>query len=196
MRDLFDAIEQLGTLLAMRIERAAGRRGWACKVVPYQTSPAPGRVVHLVTLTLNMPQGFVASVVPRSEPEDGTWVIDIRRADGVTRRSWVKGLRVVRAGDTYVIHGANGILTDEQIDSLLDDLSRPGPSGLALWVRKVWAMRFGRLPVELSELLETTKDADRLDLMHAAVLRAVDMSDAAAQLWRIGKADTEAPLSS
>jgi hypothetical protein len=190
MRDLFEAIEQLSTLLAMRLEKAARKRGWATRADTRLHAPnghARGRMVHLVSTTLNLPQGHAATFVPRPEAEGEAWPIDVRRSDGVMRRSWADGLRVVRAGPNFVLWYRDGVLRDEAIESLMDDLARPGPSGVAQWVRKVWAIRFGRMPVDLSDLLESVRDADRLDRMHAALLRATDESDAVQQVQQIAQ---------
>src|SRR5438552_1030920 len=132
MRDLFEAIEQLSTLLAMRIEKAARKRGWASKPATRTSTPARGRFMHLVSSTVSLPQGQAAAFVPRPAPEaDGSWLIDVRRSDGVLRRAWADGLRVTGAGQGFVLTYFGGVLSDESIDTLLDELCRPAPSGVA-----------------------------------------------------------------
>ena len=185
MRDLFAAIEQLSALLAMRIERAAHKRGWPCRSSSRALGLGPGRQVHLISLTVSLPQGVAASFTPRPEPEGDRWHIDVRRSDGVLRRSWSEGLHVGKNDERFLLRYSGGLLTDEAVLTILDDLARPAPTGVALWVRKVWGIRFGRIPVELSEILDREKDADHLDQMHAAVLRAVDAKEAAALLQQI-----------
>src|SRR5438105_2999162 len=113
MRDLLEAIEQLSTLLAMRIEKAARKRGWACKPTTRSASPARGRFIHLVSTTLSLPQGQAATFVPRAEADGETWLVDIRRSDGVMRRSWADGLRVTSAGQTFVLTYYGAVLSDE-----------------------------------------------------------------------------------
>ena len=186
MRDVFDAIEQLSALLATQIEKAAGRRGWASRASTRVLGVGPGRQVHLIGVTVNLPQGVSAAFQPRPEPAGDGWAIDVQRSDGVARRSFAPGLRVGKAGGAYQVQHPDGALDEARIDAILDDLGRPGPSGVALWVRKVWAIRFGRMPLQVAELLDRVKDADRLDDMHGAVLRALDPQDAAAQLARLG----------
>ena len=187
MRDLFEAIEQLSALLAMRLEKAARRRGWASKAASRTTAPERGRLTHLVSTTLNLPQGLAATFVPRPEPDGDSWFIDIRRTDGVMRRSWADGLRVTRLGPNFALCQLAAPLSDEAVESMYDELARPGPSGVALWVRKVWAIRFGRMPMDISELLDRVKDADLLDQMHAAVLRAVDINEASGFVKQLAK---------
>lgn len=192
MRDVFDAIERLSALLAMRIENAARKRGWPTKTNGRTLSPMRGRLVALVGTTLLLPRGEAATFVPRPEAEgnsaaeDARWVIDIRRSDGVMRKSWQNGVQVGRtASGTYALLLDGAPLSDESVDTWLEDLSKPGPSGISLWVRKVWGIRFGRMTVEISDLLERVQDADRLDQIHAAVLRAVDRAEAEASIVRI-----------
>ena len=54
MRDVFEAIEQLSTLLAMRLEHAARKRGWATRPDAYTRTlngQSRGRMVRLVATT-------------------------------------------------------------------------------------------------------------------------------------------------
>lgn len=190
MQDLFAAIEQLSAVLAMRLERAAHKRGWPCKSGTRAIAAGRGRQVHLISLMVSLPQGVAATFTPRPEPDGERWFIDVRRSDGVMRRSWQDGLHVARIGGPdgrFMMRQGDGLLTDEGIVALLDDLAKPAPTGVALWVRKVWAIRFGRLPLDISEVLDRVKDADVLDQMHAAVLRAIDADEAAALLKHLAQ---------
>lgn len=185
MRDVFEAIEQLSALLAMRVERVAAKRGWACRSETRVLGVGPGRQIHLISLTVSLPQSVAASFTPRPAPTGDGWTIDVRRSDGVLRRGYAEGVQVGTVGGQHQLLLGGAVLEGARVETLLDDLARPGPSGVALWVRKVWAIRFGRMPMEVGEILDRTADADRLDEMHGAVLRALDPQDARVQLERL-----------
>lgn len=182
MRDLHDAIARLSALLSFRMENLLRKRGWAQKSVVFQVTPTPGRTIQLVAITLHLPRGEAASFVPRADPDpDGkSWAIDIRRNDGVRRRSYADGLRVALSDKGYVLWHNDKVLSDEQLEEIFEDLSRPGPSGVGLWIRKVWALRFGRMSMEVSAHLEAIHDATALDELHAAMLRVANQADAEA----------------
>jgi hypothetical protein len=194
MRDICEATEQLTGLLAMRLENATRRRGWAVKPTGRVVAPSRGRLTHLVSTMVLLPRGDAANFLPRpeAEPDGLRWLIDIRRSDGVMRKIWASGLEVARLPQGgYALHYQGAPVRDEALDAILDALAKPGPTGVALWVRKVWAIRFGHLPMDLSETLERIHDPDRLDQIHSAILSAVDRAEAEAQFLRIANAPQE-----
>ncbi len=183
MTDPYQAIEQLSALLFYRLERSAKKRGWATKSAAWQIAPPGGRPITVVATTLHLPRGLSGSFIPRSQPEDGGgWLIDVRRSDGVVRQSFAYGLRLMQQQAAAVLAVNDQPLSEESLGEILDDLGRPGPSGVELWIRRLWAMRFGPMPVDLSARQETIRDVDQLDGLHAAMLRATHREEAEASL--------------
>jgi hypothetical protein len=127
MKDIFEAIEQLSALLSFRIENVARARGWATKPYSWLVSPDEGRLVIVVATTLYLPQGLAASFTPRAEPQagQGGWNIDVRRTDSVVREAWSDGLSVVKNDRKYVLWHRQGMLSDETLGTILDELGRP-----------------------------------------------------------------------
>ncbi len=184
MRDLFDGIQRLTALLSLRLENLSGKRGWAIKTNPYRLVPQAGTTLQLCGVTVHLPRGEAGMFVPReaAEPDDRTWQIDIRRSDGVLRKSFAEGLQVGPKDGNYILLLHGEALSDAAIEHILDDLARPGPSGVALWIRKVWGMRFGPMSMDTSTRLEAIRDVSRLDEIHATVMRAPDIREAEASI--------------
>jgi hypothetical protein len=184
MQDLFDGIQRLTALLSFRLENLAGKRAWGLRTDSYRIQPPGGMAITLCRMTLHLPRGEAGTFVPREGPEpDGrSWLIDIRRSDGVLRKSFAQGLRALPKDGTYVLFRGDEVLSDGALNEIFDDLAKPGPSGVSLWIRKMWGMRFGPMAVETSTKLEAIRDVSRLDEIHAVVLRAADKKEAEASI--------------
>lgn len=180
--DVFEAIQQYSALLSFRLDESCKKRGWAVKPLSLLVTPQPGRTLQLVSVSVHLPRGDAASFNPRAqaEPDGKCWLIDVRRSDGVIRKSWAHGLRVALAGRGYLLLCPEQPLSDETLEAMLDELGKPGPSGVALWVRRLWGMRFGPMPLQVTLKLDAIKDVDRLDAIHRAILKADQQKDAEA----------------
>lgn len=127
MKDIFEAVEQLSALLSFRIENLARSRGWATKPYSWLVSPSDGKLVIVVATTVYLPEGLSASFTPRAEPTTGgsTWQIDVRRTDSVVRPQWANGLAIVKQDQKFVLWNGQGVLSDDNLSSMMEDLGRP-----------------------------------------------------------------------
>jgi hypothetical protein len=78
--------------------------------------PGSGRPMMVYGASVLLPGGCAASFIPAPRPRvDGdTWMIDVRRSDGVSRPEWNPGITIKRLNGTYALmFGAD--LLDEQI---------------------------------------------------------------------------------
>jgi hypothetical protein len=186
MKDLYDAIEALSAQLALRIERCAKKRGYAVSLSSYSLRPQPGRLIRLHHTLVSLPGGYTATFAPRdtAEPDGETWLITIKRSDGVVRGSYEHGLLVRRtapptdenggdasAGETgFAVHHDGQPIYADHIERLLDDLQKPAPTGVAMAISRIWNVRFGRMPMSVVQQLDSMKNAEHLDLIYDALL--------------------------
>lgn len=176
MKDIYEAIERMSAQLSYRLERVAQKKGFAVHYSGYNLCAPSGQIVKVFHSLVHLPRGYGASFVPRPQPEpDGeSWHIDIRRNDGVSRSAWLQGLTMRKspAGEEeeWTIYMGGEPLHAERIAHLYSELEKPGPSGLHLAITRMWIMRFGRMPFELAQALESITHVDHLDLIYDALL--------------------------
>lgn len=178
MKDIFDAIERVSAQLSYRLERAAQKKGFAAHLSAYPLYPKPGVMVRLFQTLVHLPRGYGVNFVPRTEPEaDGaSWQFDIRRNDGVLRTAWARGYTMRREPEAenpdeeWVIYDWKEPLTMDRIYALMNELEKPGPSGLGLSITRHWVLRFGHMPMELAQKLEAIQSVDHLDLIYDALI--------------------------
>lgn len=109
--------------------------------------------------------------MPRSQPEsDGTWRIDIRRNDGVTRESWFDGIVVGSDGNEVTLLYKGRPLQMEDLERIVSDLTKPGLSGMALDINRLYRMFFGRMDQSVMESLDSIRDVDLLDDVYSALV--------------------------
>jgi hypothetical protein len=172
MKTLFEAIERLSAQLSYRLEHIAKKASLAVHFSGYTVSPAPKVLVRLFNTMIHLPKGYAVNITPRAQPEaDGeSWHIDIRRNDGVSRASYGIGIAVRKLGDTYALTYDGRQLVGEDIHNILGDLSKPGLTGMALSISRLWIMMYGSMPGDFATRLEVIRDVDLLDRIHDALI--------------------------
>ena len=172
MKDLFEAIERLSAQLSYRLEHIAKKSSLAVHFSGYSVSPKPGTLVRLFNTMIHLPKGYAVSFNPRSQAEPGgqSWHIDIRRNDGVARASWGTGITIRKLGEAYALTYDGRQLVGEDIHKILGDLEKPGLSGMALSIARLWIMMYGRMPHDFSTRLEGIRDVDLLDRIYDALV--------------------------
>ena len=190
MGDIFEAIEQLSVVLSLRLENTVRKRGWAGKPQTERFEvTGPDRSVYPVRVSLSLPLGNHAVFAPEESPnaEQTSWRIQLRRSDGVIRKSWSDGLRVgIGTGDGgYQIYIRDEPLTEPLFRRLLDELAGSGLSGHQLTISKAYASRFGTVPAGVYEVLFSAQHVEQLELMHEAVLTGATQLEVESELGRL-----------
>jgi hypothetical protein len=173
IQDIYQAIDKLSMLLAMRIENSVRKRGWPGRPAKEKNEIAVGdRTTYITSLRVALPLGQSVTFVPEPEPLGGDqgWLIRIRRSDGVVRKSWVDGVRVAAKDGAFHLFSGDRLLTEALLNQILDELSTAGLSGHALMIAKAWVARFGPLPAAIYEVLAGAQDVEQLERMHEVVL--------------------------
>ena len=124
MNDIYDAIERYSADLSLRVARLAASRGWANKPYSWMLKASDSKFIMVVASTVSFPGGYYASFTPQNEPSGDSWSIDVRRTDAVARE-WADGLRVTKAEKGFVLLHQSGVLSDEALATLLDELATP-----------------------------------------------------------------------
>lgn len=190
MRDIYEAIEKLTVVLALRIENAVRKRGWAGKAVLERFDvPAPGRLAYPTKIALPLPLGSRVTFLPAEAPSDdkSSWKIQVKRSDGVTRQSWADGLHVRQVDGGYQIFVRDEVLSEAQFKQILDELSATGLSGHAATICKAYLSRFGAASAEIYEILFSAQYVEQLELMHEAVLTGASQLEVEGELARLCK---------
>src|SRR5262245_52535288 len=178
--NLVEAIQEVSKVFALRLKFLTGKHGWVTQSELRTVARArEERTVSLTVATVRLPGGVIANFIPRDDPEaDGkAWVIDVQRTDGVKRRVWVDGLRVVQVSGRFVIQHHGAVLTDDAIRQLFESLVLPAPVGPVRAIHRAWNERFGEVPVFMADRLEDARDTEKLDEFHAAILSAADAEE-------------------
>ena len=74
-----------------------------------------------------LPEGRAASFIPARMPRvDGdTWIIDIKRSDGVSRPEWNGGIAIKRHNGSYTMLLGNTLLDEGALAALLEAVGTP-----------------------------------------------------------------------
>lgn len=130
MRDIWEAAERQSATLAMYIEHLAKQRGWSARTLSgmlMDVPPGSGRLMMLYGANVLLPYGRAASFIPARMPRvDGdTWLIDIKRSDGVSRPQWNAGVAVKRLHGQYTLCVGNQLLDEPTLVAMLDAIGEP-----------------------------------------------------------------------
>lgn len=125
MRDIYEAAEKQSATLAMYIEYLAKRRSWSARTLSGMLMEP--RMMMIYGASVLLPYGHAASFVPARAPRiDGdTWVIDIKRSDGVSRPQWNNGVHIKRINGNYTLAVANQVLDENGLEQVLGALGSP-----------------------------------------------------------------------
>lgn len=125
MRDIYDAAERQSAALAMSLENLARRRGWGVRTLSgmlMDLPPGSGRILMIYGASVLLPGGRAASFIPapRPRPDNDSWVIDVRRSDGVSRPEWNTGFMIKRQNAGYTLLFGTRPLDEITLDEILD----------------------------------------------------------------------------
>lgn len=125
MRDVYEAAERQSATLAMYVEHLAKRRGWSARTLSGMLMEP--RLMMIYGASVLLPYGRAASFIPARAPRvDGdTWMIDIKRSDGVSRPQWNNGVAIKRIGGSYVLAVGNERLDQRGLDAILEAIGEP-----------------------------------------------------------------------
>ena len=136
MRDIYEAAEKHSATLAMYVEHLARRRGWGARTLSGmlmgpEAGPGAGRdgprLMMIYGASVMLPEGRAASFIPARMPRiDGdTWIIEIKRSDGVSRPEWNGGIAIKRMNGSYTMLLGNQLLDEQTLAALLEAVGTP-----------------------------------------------------------------------
>jgi hypothetical protein len=125
VRDIYEAAEKQSATLAMYVEHLARRRGWGARTLSGML--VEPRLMMIYGASVLLPYGRAASFIPARAPRvDGdTWVIDIKRSDGVSRPEWNQGIAVRKVNGAYSLMIGNAQLDEAALVQILDSIGTP-----------------------------------------------------------------------
>lgn len=125
MRDIYEAAERQSATLAMYVEHLAKRRGWSAKTLSGMLMEP--RLMMIYGASVLLPYGRAASFIPARAPRvDGdTWMIDVKRSDGVSRPQWNVGIAVKRLNGSYSLLLGSQLLDEPTLAGLLEAIGEP-----------------------------------------------------------------------
>src|SRR5438445_13769675 len=125
VRDIYEAAEKHSATLAMYVEHLARRRGWGARTLSGMLMEP--RLMMIYGASVLLPEGRAASFIPARMPRvDGeTWMIDIRRSDGVSRPEWNSGIAIKKFNGSYALMAGELLLDEVAFSRLLDALGAP-----------------------------------------------------------------------
>jgi hypothetical protein len=125
VRDIFEAAEKQSATLAMYVEHLAKKRGWSARTLSGMLMEP--RLMMIYGASVLLPYGRAASFIPARMPRvDGdTWVIDIKRSDGVSRPQWNQSISVKRVNGSYTLLLGTQLLDEASLANLLEALGEP-----------------------------------------------------------------------
>jgi hypothetical protein len=125
VRDIFEAAEKQSATLAMYVEHLAKRRGWSARTLSGMLMEP--RLMMIYGASVLLPYGRAASFIPARSPRvDGdTWMIDIKRSDGVSRPQWNAGISIKRLNGSYTMLFGTQLLDEQTLANLLEAIGTP-----------------------------------------------------------------------
>jgi len=125
VRDIFEAAEKQSATLAMYVEHLARRRGWSARTLSGMLMEP--RLMMIYGASVLLPYGRAASFIPARMPRvDGdTWMIDVKRSDGVSRPQWNVGISIKRLNGSYTLMVGNQLLDEATLAGMLEAIGEP-----------------------------------------------------------------------
>jgi hypothetical protein len=125
VRDIYEAAEKQSATLAMYVEHLAKRRGWGARTLSGMLMEP--RLMMIYGASVLLPYGRAASFIPARAPRvDGdTWMIDIKRSDGVSRPQWNGGIAIKRLNGSYQMTFGNTLLDEATLAAMLEAIGEP-----------------------------------------------------------------------
>lgn len=125
MRDIYEAAEKQSATLAMYVEYLAKKRGWSARTLSGMLMEP--RMIMVYGASVLLPYGRAASFIPARIPRiDGeTWMVDIKRSDGVSRPEWNGGISIKRLNGSYTLALGPRQLDEAALAALLEALATP-----------------------------------------------------------------------
>src|SRR5438270_12388329 len=104
----------------MFIEHLARRRGWSARTLSGMI--VEPRLMMIDGASVLLPYGRAASFIPARAPRvDGeTWVIDVKRSDGVSRPEWNQGIAIKKQNGAYLLVTGNTQLDENALLKMLE----------------------------------------------------------------------------
>lgn len=109
----------------MYVEHLARRRGWGARTLSGMLMEP--RLMMIYGASVLLPHGRAASFIPAKMPRmDGeTWMIDIKRSDGVSRPEWNGGISIKRHNGSYTMLLGSQLLDEQSLSNLLEAVGTP-----------------------------------------------------------------------
>ena len=109
----------------MYVEHLARRRGWGARTLSGML--VEPRLMMIYGASVLLPYGRAASFIPARSPRvDGeTWVIDVKRSDGVSRPEWNQGIAVKKVNGGYTLVIGNSPLDEDALVRMLEAIGTP-----------------------------------------------------------------------
>src|SRR5437763_5197654 len=104
----------------MYVEHLARRRGWGARTLSGMLMEP--RLMMIYGASVLLPYGRAASFIPARAPRvDGdTWVVDVKRSDGVSRPEWNQGILIRKLNGSYALAMGNQILDEPALIVMLE----------------------------------------------------------------------------
>jgi hypothetical protein len=125
VRDIYEAAEKQSATLAMYVEHLARRRGWGARTLSGML--VEPRLMMIYGASVLLPYGRAASFIPAKAPRiDGeTWVIDVKRSDGVSRPEWNNGIQIKKLNGAYKLVVGTIELDENGLVKMLEAIGTP-----------------------------------------------------------------------
>jgi hypothetical protein len=125
VRDIYEAAEKHSATMAMYVEHLARRRGWGARTLSGML--VEPRLMMIYGASVLLPYGRAASFIPARAPRfDGdTWVIDVKRSDGVSRPEWNQGIVIKKVNGDYLLMSGSEPLDEDAINRMLEAIGTP-----------------------------------------------------------------------
>jgi hypothetical protein len=85
------------------------------------------RLMMIYGASVLLPYGRAASFIPSRGPRvDGdTWMIEVKRSDGVSRPEWNQGISIRKLNGSYTLMSGNDTLDEDGLMRMLEAIGTP-----------------------------------------------------------------------